>query len=874
MKYIFSTLLFALSLIPSCYAQDFIDLIIDEHYEGRNLQKVVDDLNRNFGIEILAIEEGVLNRKIKDIGQPKRILPFLSSQLKGYRIERITNKVVVIDTPTDEIIQYGFTNSSGPIELNIKDALTGEALIGASAINQDGSGTLSDENGMFSITPTSSLTEVALSYVGYEPIKYRLIISEVGNKNLSISMTSSNALDNIEILGKRVNYNVENKKIGVQSLKVENLKQLPTFMGDIDPIKGITTLPGVGSTGDISAGFHVRGGANSQNLILQDGMIIFNPTHLFGFFSAFNPDFIQSLNLHKGVGSARYGGRASSVLEINNKTGDLQKYKISGGIGAVSSRLTVEGPIQKGKSSFIVGGRKSYASWFLRNYEDVNLKNSFAGFQDVTAKFLKRIDEKNYVSLSGYYSYDDFNLGIDSTFTWGTKNIALKWDHIYNDEQRGELTLSSSNYNSKIKSEQALYAYLARNGISVNSVGYNHEYNASENLIILGGIQLNQNLIRPGELNPTHSSSIEEPRYVQPQNSLEASAYGEAEIDITDDLGVSAGIRYNQFMRYGPDKIHLLDYDNLDGRNPSIKETVNYKNNEFFSSYGGFEPRVSLRYKLFKNTSMKLGYFKTKQYISQITTTFSPSPFDFWTSSSPNIKPISADQYTMGLFQNLADNNIEFSLEGYYKNTDGVIDYIGGVNLDKNPLFEAGIIQGKNISYGIETILKKKTGKINGWISYTWMGSKNRFDHENDELDINNGNEYPSIYDKPHQFNSVVNIELTPNTILGFSFVYTTGQPLTIPISKFSYDDYLSIKQYSDRNSYRAPDYHRLDISLTFKRPHRYDRKYFDELVIGLYNVYGQKNAYSIFFDKYALAYKTSIIGSVIPSVSYNFKFN
>ena len=634
-------------------------------------------------------------------------------------------------------------------------------------------------------------------------------------------------------------------------------------------------MPGVSSTGDIAAGYNVRGGENSQNLILQDGAIIFNPTHLFGFFSAFNPDFIESVTLLKGGGQASYGGRVSSVLDIQTKNGDLDRFKVNGGIGVISSRLTFSGPIKKKKSSFILGGRLSYSSWFLHYFDDINLKNSFANFHDISAKYFQVLDEKNYLSATAYSSYDDFNLGIDSTYNWSTKNLSIRWNHIYSSQHRSNLIYASSNYTSKLISNDQLYGYDYKNRVNVNSLLYKHDITLSKKTNLITGLSLNHNIISPGTSLPNKELSIYDEKVLEKQYSLEPSIFIDSEIELTNKWGLNLGVRYNHFLRLGKGNIYQIDRTQLNDRLPLITNSNYYGDTEIINQYNGLEPRTSLRYVLNKSSSIKAGYYKTTQFLHQISTTNSPSPIDYWVTSSPNIKPQRSHQLSLGYFKNFNDNIYESFVEGFYKKVINTIDYIAGVDFQLNPEYEAALLQGKGYAYGLEFMIKKNKGDFNGWISYTYSRSTRKFQNETlPQLAINNGQIYNSVFDQPHQLSVVTNIKLSELATLSTNFVYNSGRPLTIPVSKYAYDNVLAVNNYSERNAYRGPDYHRLDLSLTVKNKYDPKKIFKGEMVFSIFNLYARKNAYAIFFNNYGTAYKTSILGSIVPSISYNFTIN
>lgn len=863
------------------HGQDISDIRLDTTTNGRIMGELLDQLEAEYKVDFVLEDQTIRTRKVAYVMEKMKLLPFIEKQLWDKEIILKESKVLIVLDKTDqEVNDYNISLTSkkgSQLEARIYDYDSNEDIISASIYYPKlQKGTFTDDLGRFSFNLNQDILELELSYVGYRKGRHFIAYSPLA-KSSEIKMGMSidtDQLTTVTVKAKRSDANVSDQRTGVQLLQMKAIKQLPTFLGEVDPIRGVTTLPGVSTTGDIASGFNVRGGENSQNLILQDGAVIFNPTHLFGFFSAFNPDFIQDVSLLKGGGPAAFGGRVSSVLDISTKNGDLNKYSLSGGLGLISSRLTLEGPIKKNKSSFMLGGRLSYSTWFLRTYKDVQLKKSFANFYDISAKYFQEIDDKNFVSVTGYNSYDDFNIGIDSTFSWNTKNVSLKWDHNFNEKNVAHFTLASSHYMSSLYYDDVLFGYEYQNGIAVNSINYLHEIEKSSTFDFAYGVNANFSILEPGETEPLTAQSIESPALLNKQKIIEPSAFVDANIELSDRFAVGLGMRYGHFWRMGEDKIYTLDYNNIDGRTAAIADTMFYDKNETVSQYGGFEPRASLRFLVNSTTSIKAGYYRTQQFIHQVSTTTSPSPIDFWIASSPNIEPQRSNQFSLGYFQNLDNNNIEASLEVFYKKTTNTVDYLDGVDFNKNIFYEAGLTQGVGESKGIELFLKKKTGNINGWLAYTYARSFRIFKGEIPELAINKGVRYSSVYDQPHQLSIIMNYKLSSQATLSTNFTFNTGQPLTIPISKFSYENVLSVNNYSDRNAYRGPDYHRLDISIQIKSKERPGRKYSDEWVLSLYNIYGRKNAYAIYFDKIGQAFKTSILGNIVPSLSYNFKIN
>jgi hypothetical protein len=757
----------------------------------------------------------------------------------------------------------------------ISDIYSKEPLLGTDIVLPTlSTGTRTDENGLFEFAIEPSIYPVDIRHVGYEKISFFLAFSPYAeSESIDLSMmTSSTELDYVTIIGNKES-NVRSSMTGIERLGIESIRSMPAFMGEVDPIRSITTLPGVSTTGELTTGFNVRGGEAGQNLVLQEGGVIYNPTHLFGLFSAFNPDLVKDINLYKGGGPARYGGRASSVLNIDLKNGNINTHSVSGGVGLVTSRLTIEGPLQKNKISYILGGRMSYCNWLIRQVEDVQLKNSEARFHDLTAKIFFHPDQNDLLSISGYYSYDDFRLGNDSLFSWDTKNLSLLWDRTFNNSLSGLLNIASSNYQSRVDFAGLPESFRYHNSINSLQIKYELVFTPKESWSVDAGLEASGTITDPGRLVPVDQPSNLIPSDIQDYRSVEISGFCQADYDVRKDLGLSFGLRYSSFYRLGEGEVYLFDYDHLDGRYPSIVDTTSFLNNEVISQYSGFEPRISFRFNLNEISSLKSSYYRTYQYMHQISNTVTPSPLDYWISSGPDLKPEIGDQLTFGYFRNLRNNEYEVSIETFYKFLSNAIDYIDGSNLILNESPESGLAQGSGRAYGIEVQLKRNEARLNGWISYTYSRSLRKYGSTIPVLNINNGNLYPSMLDQPHDLSVIMNYRPWSRSVISLNFKYKTGRPITIPVSKFSYWPVLSVLNYSDRNEYRLPDYHRLDLTMTLEDKVKRNSRYRGEWNFSIYNLYGRKNAYAIYFDKDGRARKISILGAIFPSLSYNFKF-
>ena len=482
------------------------------------------------------------------------------------------------------------------------------------------------------------------------------------------------------------------------------------------------------------------------------------------------------------------------------------------------------------------------------------------------------INEDNFISVSGYSSFDSFNLASDSTFKWKTNNISLKWGHNFDQITSSQLVLASSNYSSELLNKDEIQGFRYQNGLNNSNLAYSFESKFSDKHQLFYGLEANYSIINPGKSeNTTEFSSAQEFDIINPK-ALETALYAHYDWDITDRFAVSGGIRYSQFYRLGSGTIYKFDYNITDSYFPDLLDTLHYGNNELIDFQHGLEPRVSMRYKLDDLTSIKASYYRTNQYLHLISNTTSSSPLDYWLAGGPNLKQQIGDQYSIGFFRNLKENKYEFSVEGFYRETQNAIDYIEGADIKLTETIEGMLIQGEGVAYGAEVLARKNTGRLSGWFSYTYSRSLRRFNSQFDVLTVNKGELYPSQYDQPHNLSAILNFRATRTLFLSANFSYATGRPITIPVSKYFYDAYLSVLNYSERNEYRVPDYHRLDVSATLKGDNP-SKRYQGEWVLSIFNVYGRNNAYAIYFNQYGRAKKVSIIGNMFPSLSYNFKF-
>lgn len=869
-------------------AQHFKEILISPTDNGKILSEILRQKADTHGVQFVFDDKKMQTYTVTGIAEKTRLTDFLEKYLVNFKVFKYSDQVIfIVDKSISDSYSLKKENfllfeERSDLEIILRgtvvDAISGDRLIGAKVfLPQFNKAAATDIDGIFDLGALRrDIIEVEVEYIGYEPNHYIIGFTSAGTqREISAALfPESRELEGVTITAERIDKNVTAKITGVESLSITAMKTLPAFMGEVDPIRSLTTLPGVSTVGELASGFNVRGGESGQNLVLQDGATIYNPSHLFGFFSAFNPDMVNNVTLYKGGGPANFGSRISSVLDVSLRNGDASRHTVSGGVGLISSRISLEGPIVRNKSSYLVGGRFSYCNWLVRATDNISLRNSAANFHDFSGKVFHTINGKNFLTLSAYNSYDDFKLDTDSVFSWRTANVSVKWDHAFDDNLSSTLTASNSNYWSEVQSISEIEGFKYFNAIRNLALKYDVTHMPADDSKIIAGLEFNGTLMEPGKLVPDDRTDNLDPEDMQDQRSLESSLYVQWENNLSDKWSLSAGLRYSHFLRFGEEDIYTFDYSDMEGRYPSITDTLSYRRGEVIQRYSGLEPRVSVRYMVNETSSLKASYYRGFQYLHLISNTSSSTPQDYWVTSGPYLKPQIGDQYAIGFFKNLQDNRYELSFEGFYKEIEHAVDYIEGADITLNPALEAGLAQGEGVAYGMEVLLKKTTGRTTGWLAYTYSRSLRRFAGEdNGNLMINNGDYYPSAFDQPHNLTAIINHQVGVNVFLSANFNYSTGRPITIPVSKFSYDAYLSVLNYSDRNDYRIPDYHRLDLSLTIKNKPRSNKRFRSEWVISVFNVYSRKNTYSVSFTRYGTASKLAILGTIFPSINYNFRF-
>lgn len=746
---------------------------------------------------------------------------------------------------------------------NIRDASTGEDLIGATilAAPLQGVGTFSNEYGFFSLTlPPSSYT-IQVRYAGY-----RLYEQEVDlqiSQRLTIELAPlESTLEVVEIVAEKENSNVSDTQMGLTKFNPKEIETVPVLFGEKDIIKVIQLSPGVKTAGEGNTGFFVRGGGLDQNLILLDEAVVYNPSHLLGFFSVFNSDAIKDVSLFKGGMPAEYGGRASSVLDIRMKEGNKKEYDLSGGIGLISSRLTFEGPIQKDKSSFIISGRRTYLDLFLGLSSDEAIQNSNLFFYDLNTKANLQLGEKDRLFISGYFGQDNFGFGDEFGFNWGNATGTLRWNHLFSDRLFSNTSLIFSRYTYEFNFGTGDEAFGLESVIQDFSLKQDFSLFANAKQKLKFGFQATRHRFEPGNINAGSESSFND-EDTEPKYANEGGLYLQLDQTVSERFSFNIGLRYSIFDYVGPGTSYTF---NSQGE---VLSEESFEDGESIEFYHGLEPRLSMKYQLDENRSIKASYNRNYQYLHLLTNSTTSTPTDVWVPSSNNVKPQIADQVSLGYFQNFMDNTYEFSVETYYKNLQNQIDYRTGADLFINNTIESELVFGSGYAYGLELYLRKRKGTFTGWVSYTLSRTLREFD------EINNGDPFPARQDRIHDLSVVANYNLTSRLSLSANFIYYTGDAVTYPAGRYTVDEQI-VPYYTERNGERIPDYHRLDLGVTLRN--KPGKRVESSWNFSLYNAYGRENAFSIEFRENeddptrTEAVKTALF-KWVPSVTYNFSF-
>jgi TonB-dependent Receptor Plug Domain/CarboxypepD_reg-like domain len=888
-------------LVASFYAhgQNILDSKLDGSEEGQSLTDFLHSFEKKQKARFFFLNEWFEQTKIENSFKDKTLREALEATLRGTDIsfvEFYDYAVIFSKDPSraleresiirnarneqkkiDNVILGNKANyQSGKIVQvtgSVVDGKSKEPLIGATIFITDINQAVSTgPEGKYSVSIPSGEHIISFKSQNYDEKLLSLRAYEGGVVNMDL-LEAPRMLAEVEINADHLN--VVSSKVGQTNIKMVDVKKMPAFLGEVDIIKSIQILPGVTSVGEVSSGFNVRGGGVDQNLILYDGLQVFNNSHVFGFFSSFNSEAIKDATFYKGGIPAEYGGRVSSVLSVTSKEGNYKKWEASGGIGLVSSNLAFGGPIKKDATSIMVSARSSYSDWMLKtlstNYQ--GLRNSSVSFYDVSVKLTHKFSAKDKLAYSAYFSKDHFGLPTDTTFVWQNALNSLHLDHIFNDHAFSSITVGYGQYGYQVTDKDPLTSYQMKYKISYPSLRLDFNYQKGKHKVV-AGLNSIYYTIQPGTIKPQSPESSVKPVTVDTNQSLENALFVSDDIDLNDRIHFDLGFRMSMFSSLGPATINQYQPGQ-----PLSEETAtgstNYSSGKIIKNYFGPEPRASFRYTLTGNSSIKIGYNRIYQYIHLISSSTAVTPIDIWQPSNYYFKPQRGDQFSAGYFRNFKDSKYEFSMEGFYKDVKNILDFKDGASLVLNPKLETALLQGIAKSYGIEFSITKTTGRLMGSLNYTYARSLRKVDGPTPEERINNGNWYRSNYDQPNVVNLNWKYGLSRRFSFTGNFTYRTGRPVTVPYS-YAVIDNIPIVNFSERNGYRVPDYHRLDLAIVMEGNHRRNKFWDGTWTLSLYNVYARKNVYSVFYktNDFGLqtAYRMSIVGTVLPSLSYKFK--
>lgn len=730
---------------------------------------------------------------------------------------------------------------------------------------------LTDEKGVFSVQVPEG------TYIGYFSSMGKQteqkIIKVYRDLDLEVTLFESvSELDLVMVTDRAIDSNVMSTLPGATRMPMEELKLLPPLLGEVDVIKSMLLLPGVSTVGEGASGFNVRGGGVDQNLILMDGAPVFNPSHMFGFFSIFNQDAVNDAMLYKGDIPAQFGGRLSSVLDIKTQSGNSENWSLNGGVGFLSSRLGANGPIND-KTQLMSTIRAAYPTWVLQKIPNTSINESATNFLDGNLRIDHKINNNNSLILSGYTSSDYFRFGADTAYTWQTNLASLKWKSYWGEHLGSEVNLTYSGYRYSVLGEASPFDFELKSSIDFLGLQQQFEWSGPKLEGLQFGYQVNSYLMGMGDLNSKSEESLVSPTQIQDEQGLESAVYFQLPWKINDKLQGQFGLRYSHYFALGEKDVYLYE-SGVQMEPETIQDTISYGAGELIKSYGGLEPRFTLRYALSDDFSVKASVNRSIQYIHLLTNNFASAPVDLWKLSDTYVQPQKAWQYALGLYKNLNQNKIETSLELYYKDMSSIVEYRDGAKLFLNPTLETDLVMGTGYAYGSEFLIRKNSGKLNGWISYTFSRTLRKVETNFGE-EINQGEYFPANWDQPHDLTLVTSWQPVRRVSFNATFNYRTGRPITLPSGIYDIGGDIVI-DYQERNQARIPDYHRLDLGMTYYFYQKRNSNYKSYLTLSFYNVYARKNAFSWFFQpspEFGIpkSYRLAVIGTVIPSVTYNF---
>lgn len=846
------------------FLPSWLDAItVNEEYQNQKLVRLLDDAFANTDLNYISMYSSVLVL-VKD---PARVILHQAALETARKADAPLEKVVFGDASAQ-------TNELVTISGAVHDAKSGEALPGAVVEVSDAQYTTTTfENGRFEMKLPAGAYVLTFQFLDYD--NKVIDLGAFADGVIDVKMEKApRVLEEVVITDESTR--LTSSRIGQVQLTMKEVKRSPALMGEVDLIKQIQLLPGVTTVGEAASGFNVRGGSVDQNLVLYDGLPVFNTSHVFGFFSAFNAEAVRDVSFFRGGIPAEYGGRASSVLDIRPKDGDFEQWHLNAGIGIITSNVAVDGPLQKDKTSMAASVRSTYSNWLVNSirtdYYDLSKSSVF--FYDGTLKLTHRLNDQTRISLSGYSSKDAFRLVGDTLYQWDQYQLAARLDHQFASGTSGEFVLGYGSYGYDIRNEEVQTASTLSYRISTTTLkaGFHTEKGIHQ---LDYGWQLQHYAFNPGSLKPGSGQSNARQIELDRQYALETGAYISDELKLNPKASVEVGLRVPLFLSLGPSTINIYE-PNAPRELANVTDSLSFGNGEISKSYIGLEPRISAKYNVGAHASIKLGYNRMFQYLHLVTNTTAVTPVDIWQPSGYYFEPQRADQISFGYFADSPNQKYSASAESFYKHINNIVDFKDGAQLVLNRHLETDLLQGKGYSYGIETYFAKNTGRLTGSMNYTYSRTFRVMDGAFSTESINRGKRYPANFDQPHIFNLSWKYNLSRRHFFTGNFTYHTGRPVTIPLSAFRLEN-TTAAYFSTRNQYRIPDYHRLDIALVVEGNYRVDQKWKGTWVFSVYNVYARQNPYTVFFRANGSGipkpYQLSIVGTIFPSITYNIKF-
>lgn len=859
------------------YREEWVAGLSLTEYPGKNsLKGILDNLFRNRSLYYFIDEAGNIvltqNYSVKltdrNTSEKGEFIPPTEYYDEEEGGNQSSGTFIELGNPADRYKPGNVTVSGYIFNKDTKEPISGVTVF----VQEISAGAISNAFGYYTLSLPRGLHQLQFSFIGLKQKKINLSLYGPGEMNVDMNSVMIPLKETVVSAQKSVT--MQRFEVGVERVNITSFRLLPTSMGEADIIKSMLLIPGVHSVGEGSAGFNVRGGSADQNLIMLYGAPVYNSSHFFGFFSAVNPDIIKDVTLYKGGIPGRYGGRLSSVLDIISKDGSRSEFDGNAGISPVTTHIMVEGPIKKDTCYYILSGRTTYSNWLFHLLENPSLKQSRATFYDLNGRITYELNKNNRIDFSSYFSHDSFRFNSDTTYRYDNNIYALRWRHFFSSRFFSTILINNSNYRYDISSQDpAEEGFILTH--SLNSTGFRADFNwfSGRHELNFGADATNYSAL-PGRFIPGNDSSLVIPKLISRESALEPSLYAEDKFALTNNISLNAGLRFSSYFALGPKDV--LVYDPMYSRSEAtVTDTLKFMGKGSYRKYSGPELRLSMNFRITNNSSVKINYNRTRQYLHLLTNTTSISPTDTWKLSDIYLKPETADQYALGLYRMMQNGSMEISAEVYYKEMTNMVDFKGGTRLVMNQNIEKDLVNVNGKSYGLELMFKRTEGKLRGSASYTYSRTLVRSTGKFGDEIINGGNWFPASFDKPNDLIIVMNYLISRRFSVSSNYTWSTGRPVTWPVTSYYLNDVLLL-HYSERNKYRLPDYSRLDLSFTVNGNLRSGKIANPHWTFSVYNLLGRNNVYSVYFKKeksVVHGYELSIFGKAFPTVTFSFDF-